>query len=134
MDFNFIIINIIIPIIVAVIGTGVIALIRRFIKKYQVSHKQKQQQRRIKKAERKITKKRVWNVALRKITGLIYQRGKVRCSEKRLTEIKLPSQLGKPVSGYLLEDFFTPDELLESSEEVTWDCWEESEFDWILNL
>lgn len=134
MNFNFIIVNIILPILVTVLGTGIITLVSFVIKRCCARYKQKQSQRQIKKAERKTDKKKTWSVALRKSTGLIYQCGKVRCSAKHLAEIKLPSQLGKPLIGYLLEDFFTAEELLEVSEEVTWDCWEESEFDWILDL
>ena len=82
-----------------------------------------------------MNKLKKWKVALKiKQTGLIYQHGVVLCSEKKLAQIKLSFQLNNFISGHLLQNLFTKEELLEYSEEVAYDCWEDFEFDWILEL
>lgn len=127
--------TIIITIIGTVLATGITAILGYLIHRFKVKRQVLRRNRRVKKAEQKMNRKRTWKVALRnQQTGLLYQCGKVRCSEKRLAELELPFLLGRAVPGYLLTDFFTADELLECSEEVAWDCWEECDFDKILSV
>lgn len=80
----------------------------------------------------KKTKK--YKIALRlEATGLLYQRGVVRCSEERIGNIKVRSLI-HGFTRVLLPDLFSKEELLDCSEEVAYGCWEESEFDFIIDI
>ena len=125
----------IIAIVSIIITSIIIPVITHIYKKNKSKIKKWKHNKRLKKEEKIMNKLKKWKVALKiKQTGLIYQRGVVLCSKKKLAKIKLSFQLNNFISGHLLQNLFTKEELLEYSEEVTYDCWEDSEFDWILEL
>lgn len=120
---------------ISIIISIIIAITPLIFKKIQPKMKKRKRNKRLKKKEKNINKLKKWKIALKnKQTDLIYQHGIVLCSEKKLAKIKLSLQLNSFISGHLLQDFFMKEELLECSEEISYDCWEDFEFDWILEL
>ncbi len=129
-------------IIITVAGgvVSIAAIVDGLIKGYQkLKPKYKSWRKKLKrkKLELEDKKPKDWIVGLRlKATGLIYQRGVVRCSREDIVLATVLKPLHSFRSGDYIDQIFSGEHyaIIEQSEEVAYDAWDEEEFDYIIDL
>lgn len=136
MEFNS---DIRIAVISTIIGAlaveAIIWIITKIYRKFSPRIKKFNRVKRLERLEQNSRKTKKYKIALRmKETKLIYQHGIVRCSKQRIDGVRIKGLVKGFPQRYLLKDLFEENELLEYSEEVSYDCWKESEFDFIIDV